>query len=173
MTVYMRDFPSFRPRQGWLFPIYPATTMSVYLAVSGGGILQSGDCDNAPIAGRIFGWCVVAPLALTAIPVAAAIDTVLLLLDHFRPPVTKSRGRVITASEARTICLRHLSIINLAKYKWADEHNATIGAAADVSEILHYCQNAETVTNCPGGGKIDIGVVDTPPRCSIPGHELP
>ena len=73
-----RDFPSLKSRFG---AIYPATTITVYLAFSGGGILQTGDCNNAPYWSKIIGWGVIAPLSLSALPVAVIADTILLPLD--------------------------------------------------------------------------------------------
>lgn len=173
MAIYMREFPSHKPKQGWLFPIYPATTMSIALVVSGGGILQFGDCNNAPLISRILGWCVVTPLSLTAIPMSAATDTVLLPFDLCRSPASKSQSGVLSASDSRAICISHLLDISLAKYKWADEHHATNGASVNASEVLSRCPNPASVTNCPSGGTIYFDVIGRSPRCSVPGHEIP
>lgn len=173
MVFYMRELPSFKPKEGWLFPVYPAATMSIYLVVSGGGILQFGDCNNAPIISRVLGWCVVVPLSLTAIPVSVVIDTVLLPLDLCRSSARKPRGAVLSDSESRAICTRNLVDINLAKYKWAKEHHVTKGALVNVSEVLRYCQNPVKATNCPSGGTIYFNVIGRTPYCSVPKHELP
>jgi len=73
-----RDFPSLRSRIG---ATYPATSLTFYLTVSGGGIFQSGDCNNAPVWAKVVGWTVVAPLSLLALPASAVIDTILLPID--------------------------------------------------------------------------------------------
>ena len=76
-----REFPSWRAHCA---PVYPATVLSVYMAFTGGGMMQTGDCSNAPLWSRVVGWAIVAPCALTAVPVAFVIDTVLLPVDLYR-----------------------------------------------------------------------------------------
>ena len=80
-TYFGRSMPSLRSFTG--LP-YPATTLAVVLALSGGGIFQTGDCNNAPMWAKVVGWSVIAPISLAAIPGVLVIDTILLPLDLYR-----------------------------------------------------------------------------------------
>jgi len=75
-TLMVRDFPSGRSHG-----LYPATGCDVMMATTGGGMWQTGDCDNAPVWARVVGWTVVAPLHVVDIPISVLADTIYLPAD--------------------------------------------------------------------------------------------
>ena len=80
--VASRELPSFRSK---IPGIYPSAWLAFYMASSGGGVFQSGDCNNNASAwARLIGWTVVTPLSVLAIPGAVIADTILLPLDIYR-----------------------------------------------------------------------------------------
>ena len=82
VAIYMsREFPSLRSQ---IAPVYPASTTAFSLVISGGGIFQAGDCRNASFGSKCFGWAIVAPLGLAALPTTLVVDTILLPLDLYR-----------------------------------------------------------------------------------------
>jgi len=77
-TVQTRDGRTWHPNEPWT---YPATRMDVDMILSGGGVFQTGDCNNAPLWSKIVGWCVVAPLYAVDLPFSVFTDTALLHSD--------------------------------------------------------------------------------------------
>ena len=71
--------------------------------------------------------------------------------------------------DIRARCLQNLRQVNIAKDWWAMEKGHNPGEEVPPDEIRHYLKHDPSCTNCPAGGKISIGRLGEPAKCSLHG----
>jgi len=67
-------------------------------------------------------------------------------------------------------CINNLRQIDGAKEQWALETKKGSGSATVDAEVNAYLKGG--APNCPGGGTYDYKPIDTPPTCTVAGHEI-
>jgi hypothetical protein len=70
-------------------------------------------------------------------------------------------------------CVNRLRMIDGAKQTWMSEHHKTTNDAVAWSDIAAYLPGQGMMPTCPAGGTYTLGKLGEPPRCSLPGHQLP
>ena len=79
------------------------------------------------------------------------------------------RARTAPASNS---CINILRQIDGATQQWAMEKHMTTNDIPSWEDVRFYLKDPQ-VPACPQGGTYTLGRLDTPPRCSYPGHKLP
>jgi hypothetical protein len=69
----------------------------------------------------------------------------------------------------RNACINNLRQLDAAKQQWALEKGKTPTDVPTMNDLTPYLRS---VPHCPAGGSYTLNAVNTPPTCSIPGHEL-
>lgn len=82
------------------------------------------------------------------------------------------------ATSQKNACINNLRQIDGAKQQWALENKQTSTASPTSTQIQPYLGRgtAGTWPQCPASGTYTVGVVSTPPTCSLggtQGHVLP
>jgi uncharacterized membrane protein (UPF0136 family) len=112
--------------------------------------------EGIALAGLITGYVGIA-LALLMFPLLLAIAI---------PNFVKARE-----SAMKNACITNLQQIEGAKEQWALENKKQAGDLPQASHLFDYL-NGRALPLCPSGGTYSINATDTPPTCTIPGHEL-
>ena len=68
------------------------------------------------------------------------------------------------------ICINNLRQLDAAKQEWASKQGKSQDAVPTKDDLMPYLRQWPV---CPSGGTYTIGPVSEPPKCSLPGHELP
>ncbi len=116
------------------------------------GALEGG---GLAIGGLVTGYISIA-LSLFVIPMLLAIAV---------PNFVKARE-----VSMKNACINNLRQIDGAKSQWALENKKQEGDPVVESEVKALLTHPLV---CPAGGTYTYGPVGTPPRCSVPGHQLP
>ncbi|MDB6067423.1 MAG: hypothetical protein JWR26_3631 [Pedosphaera sp.] len=83
------------------------------------------------------------------------------------PALAKAKAKAQQAA-----CINNLRQIDAAKQTWALENKKGAQDVPTMDDLKPFLNGAGAL-KCPAGGDYIIGAVDTQPRCSVPGHELP
>ena len=70
----------------------------------------------------------------------------------------------------RNACINNLRQLDAAKNQWALEKGKSPTDVPTMNDLTPYLRS---VPHCPAGGSYTLNAVNTPPTCSIPGHQLP
>jgi hypothetical protein len=79
-------------------------------------------------------------------------------------------GVPLTDTDKLNVCVNNLRQIDGAKQQWALENKKSPTAFMTPADLSPYLKVLPT---CPAGGVYTLGLVNTPPVCSVPGHALP
>jgi len=112
--------------------------------------------EGLALAGLITGYVSIA-LAVLVIPLLMAIA-----IPNF------VRAREVAM---KNVCINNLQEIERAKEQWAIDNKKQAGDFPQVNQLLEFL-NGRAMPLCPSGGKYSINPTDTPPACTVPGHEL-
>lgn len=74
------------------------------------------------------------------------------------------------ATSEKNACINNLRQLDAAKNEWALEKGKHGDAVPTKADLMPYLTKWP---KCPAGGTYTIGSVNTPPQCSLPGHQLP
>jgi len=95
-------------------------------------------------------------LEIVLVVVAAVMIAAVVSPFFVKPRITRSQSA----------CIPNLRFIESAKQQWAVENKLTRGTPSNDSAITAYFKNS-VLPQCPAGGAYTLGVVGTPPTCSI------
>jgi hypothetical protein len=70
----------------------------------------------------------------------------------------------------RNACINNLRQLDAAKKEWALEKGKTATDVPTMDDLKPYLRS---IPHCPTGGSYTLNAVNTPPTCSISGHQLP
>jgi hypothetical protein len=68
-------------------------------------------------------------------------------------------------------CFNNLRQLDGAKQQWALENRKTQNDMPTEADLIPYLRTG--IPKCPAGGVYTLNVMEKPPVCSIPGHQLP
>jgi prepilin-type N-terminal cleavage/methylation domain-containing protein len=98
----------------------------------------------------------------TLVEIMIVVGVIAVLLSMAIPAFVEMRTR----ANAR-ICIANLKRISLAKEMWAVANTGNDPLWSDLVP-----DHIKSRPECPVGGEIIIGDMDTAPTCSIPGHRI-
>lgn len=102
--------------------------------------------------------------AFTLVEIMIVVLIIGVLLAVAVPQWSKARER-----GRRVTCLQNLKTIEDAKDIYALQNKKNTGETIDPADLFDEFIKSQDVPECPGGGTYTIGVVGTPPECSIHG----
>jgi hypothetical protein len=70
-------------------------------------------------------------------------------------------------------CINQLKMLERAKITWALERKQTAADVPTWSALIGPDREFQSMPECLSGGTYTLGAVGEPPKCSVPGHELP
>jgi len=88
----------------------------------------------------------------------------------FRARYGLAPGPPVTDTDKLNVCVNNLRQIDGAKQQWALENKKSAGTFVTPNDLTPYLK---TMPTCPAGGVYTLGLVSSPPQCSVPGHMLP
>ena len=77
-----------------------------------------------------------------------------------------------TARVDRDQCIANLRMLFAAEQEWGLQHHKTSQDTPTWDEVRAYLPSG-SIPVCPEGGTYTLGRLDSYPKCSVPGHELP
>ena len=106
--------------------------------------------------------------AFSLVEIMFVVTIIGLLAIIVLPSFLKSREE-----STRKACGNNLLQIFNAKLRWALENKKGGDELPPDDELFGTNAYIRVKPVCPGGGDYTIGVVDDPPLCTVPTHELP